>query len=154
MKKRTILISLLTFTVCLISLSMVYKANAEPKSSTKNEDLKELMELTGAGQLGIQVMEQLIASFNQGNTGIPDKFWGEFMAEVNANELVELVIPIYGKYLTHNDVKQLIRFYKRPVGKKLIEVQPMIMQESMMIGQEWGLKIAEKVVKSLKDKGY
>ena len=76
------------------------------------------------------------------------------MAEVNANELVELVIPIYGKYLTHNDVKQLIRFYKRPVGKKLIEVQPMIMQESMMIGQEWGLKIAEKVVKSLKDKGY
>jgi|TARA_B100001971_G_C18119320_1_gene498532 hypothetical protein len=133
---------------------MVYKANAEPKSSTKNEDLKELMELTGAGQLGIQVMEQLIASFNQGNTGIPDKFWGEFMAEVNANELVELVIPIYGKYLTHNDVKQLIRFYKRPVGKKLIEVQPMIMQESMMIGQEWGLKIAEKVVKSLKDKGY
>jgi len=154
MKKRTIFVTLSTFTVCLIFLTILYNANADPKSPSKHEDLKELMELTGAGQLGIQVMEQMIGSFKQGNTGIPDKFWDEFMSEVNVNELVELVIPIYGKYLTRNDVKQLIKFYKTPVGKKLIEVQPMIMQESMMIGQEWGQKIAEKVIKSLKEKGY
>lgn len=154
MKKRTIFVTLSTFTVCLIFLTILYNANADPKSPSKHEDLNELMELTGAGQLGIQVMEQMIGSFKQGNTGIPDKFWDEFMAEVNVNELVELVIPIYGKYLTRNDVKQLIKFYKTPVGKKLIEVQPMIMQESMMIGQEWGQKIAEKVIKSLKEKGY
>ena len=154
MKKRTIFVTLSTFTVCLIFLTILYNANADPKSPSKHEDLKELMELTGAGQLGIQVMEQMIGSFKQGNTGIPDKFWDEFMSEVNVNELVELVIPIYGKYLTRNDVKQLIKFYKTPVGEKLIEVQPMIMQESMMIGQEWGQKIAEKVIKSLKEKGY
>jgi hypothetical protein len=38
--------------------------------------------------------------------------------------------------------------------KKSIEVLPQISQESMVIGQEWCKKLAEKSTKKLKDKGY
>ena len=42
MKKRTILVTLSTFTVCLIFLTILYNANADPKSPSKHEDLKKL----------------------------------------------------------------------------------------------------------------
>jgi hypothetical protein len=67
---------------------------------------------------------------------------------------VALVTPIYDKYYTEADIDQLITFYNSPIGKKSVELMPVIMQESMSVGQEWGKKIAEKIAKKLKDKGY
>jgi hypothetical protein len=63
-------------------------------------------------------------------------------------------VPIYDKYYTETDIDQLIEFYKSPVGKKMIEVQPQLTQESMLAGQTWGRQIAEKVMHRMKEKGY
>ncbi len=154
MKRRAVVLSILTVILCAVALSMSVEGNTQRKSPTRNEDIEKLLELTGAGKLGIQVMNQMIPVFKQGNPGIPDKFWKDFMAEVNAKELVEMVIPIYGKYLSHDEVKQLIKFYDTPVGKKLIEVQPKIMLESMIAGQKWGQQLGEKIAEKLKEQRY
>ena len=73
---------------------------------------------------------------------IPAKFWTEFSAGVNTKEILSLMIPIYDKYLSHNDIKAMIHFYQSPAGKRLITAQPKIAQESMMVGQQWGERIA------------
>jgi hypothetical protein len=65
-----------------------------------------------------------------------------------------MAVPSYEKYFTHADIKELIRFYESPIGKKLISVQPKIMQECMVAGQEWGRKLGEKVAKKLQEQGY
>ena len=64
------------------------------------------------------------------------------------------MIPIYDKYYTEDDIKQLTDFYQTPIGKKVISNTPLIMQESMQAGQSWGQKIGEKVIENLKVKGY
>jgi len=126
----------------------------EVDSLAKRADIRRMMELSGAGKLGVQVMNQMIAAFKQSMPGLPDKFWKDFMAEVDPNELVEIVIPSYDKYFTHNEIKELIKFYESPVGKKLTGVQPHILQECMTAGQEWGRKLGEKVAKKLQEQGY
>ena len=57
-----------------------------------------------------------------------------------------LTIPIYQKHLTQEDIAALNKFYDSPAGKKMIKVQPLIMQESMAVGQAWGQKIAQEVI--------
>jgi hypothetical protein len=120
---------------------------AEPASK---KSIEKLMQRTGAGNMGIQVMNQMLPALKKMVPDAPEKFWTDFMAEVDANEMVNLVIPIYQKYLTEEDVEVMNKFYNSPTGKKLIRVQPQIMRESMMLGQQWGQGIAQKVLTKYK----
>jgi hypothetical protein len=115
----------------------------------KQADIVRLMKLTGAGNIGLQAMDQMIISLKGAMTNVPEKFWTEFRKEVNADELVNLIIPVYDKHLSHAEVKELIRFYETPVGKKMISVMPAITQESMQVGQQWGMGVAMRAKQKL-----
>jgi len=49
----------------------------------------------------------------------------------------QVIYPIYNKYLTLDEIREIIRFYKTPAGKKIISVLPKMMQESMQATQPW-----------------
>ena len=119
-------------------------AYSEPASP---ESIRKLMESTGAGEVGVQVINQMLPAMKQLVPNAPEEFWQDFMAEINADEMIDLVIPIYQKYLTEEDIQAINAFYNTPEGKKLIRVQPLIIQESMQVGQQWGEEIARKVIK-------
>lgn len=65
-----------------------------------------------------------------------------------------MLAPVYIKYMTIEDLKEMKIFYQIPVGKKYAISSPMIMQESMQVGQQWGKKLGEDVIKKLQEKGY
>jgi len=125
----------------LVSPALAQSAAAD---AAKQADIQKLMNLTGAGNLGMQAMDQMIASMKGAMANVPEKFWVEFRKELNADELVNQIIPIYDKHLTHAEVKELIKFYETPVGKKMITVMPAITAESMQVGQHWGLEVARR----------
>ena len=56
--------------------------------------------------------------------------------------------------MTLEDLKEIIRFYQTPVGQKFAKSTPLIMQESMQIGQQWGMKLGLEITKKLEEKGY
>ena len=110
------------------------------------ESVSRLMHKTGAGNMGVQVFQQMLPALKKMVPDAPEDFWAEVMSEVDANTIVELVIPVYQKYLTEQDIRAINAFYDSEAGKKLIEVQPAIMQESMLIGQQWGKEVARGVI--------
>ena len=118
------------------------------------KDIRELLVLTGSAEMGIQVMGQMISYFKESYQAAPDEFWNQFMDQFQADDLINLILPIYEKHYTHQDIKDLIAFYKTPIGKKSIEVLPNITQESMTAGQQWGAELGEKIVNELKKEGY
>ncbi|VAW73483.1 FIG01059457: hypothetical protein [hydrothermal vent metagenome] len=136
--------------ICLfLSISAIpVSSMAEPASK---ESIKKMMVKTGAGKMGVQVMGQMIPALKQMIPDAPEEFWQGIMAEVNADKLIELVIPVYQKHLTEEDIKGINAFYDSPAGKKLIKVQPEIVQESMLIGQKWGEQIAQDVLLKYKE---
>ncbi len=112
------------------------------------------MVLTGAGELAVQVMNQMINSYKTAKPEIPEKIWQDVMKEIKVDELNNLVIPIYDKYLAHDEIKEMIKFYESPLGKKLISIMPRIAQESMLVGQQWGRELGTKVGRKLQEQGY
>ncbi len=129
-----------------------FLANAQDNS--KREKIKHLLELTGSGKLGMQVMDQMMSSFKNSYSTVKQEFWDNFRKEINANDIENLILPVYDKYYTETDIDQLITFYNSPIGKKMINTMPLVMQESMKAGQNWGREIDEKVLARLKEKGY
>lgn len=123
---------------------------APPASATTPEELaRKLIELTGGGSLGKQVMGQMLDMFRTSNPSLPDEFWTEVMASVDEDELVDLAVPIYVKNLTVDEMQAAIAFYSTPHGRSLVSKLPVIMQESMTAGQKWGEQLGRQIYEKI-----
>ena len=123
-------------------------------TAEKRADIKRLMEVSGVGSLASQIVNQMISTYKQGHAGVPDKFWDGLVAQSGSNELLEMCLPSYERHFTHEEIKELIRFYETPIGAKLVRVQPQVLQECMVAGEIWRQKLADKIAQSLRAKGY
>jgi len=87
-----------------------------------------------------------------------DDFEKEFLASININELVDLVVPIYDRHLSEEDVDGMLAFYRSPLGQRVIKALPEITAESQRAGQEWGqelgMKVGRKIAKKLDHGDY
>ena len=64
-------------------------------------------------------------------------------------ELEDMVIPIYVKHLTAEEMDASIAFYRTPIGQSILQKMPAVMQESMQAGQQWGMKLGQQIAEEL-----
>jgi hypothetical protein len=143
--------------VVVASMAAAVMLCAPPASaadSAKQKDIRKLLELTGSGQIGLQVARQMVDSFRTSMPNVPAAFWDDFLKQARGEDLVDLVVPVYDRHLSHEDVKQLIVFYESPTGRKFVSVLPDITRDSMAAGQKWGEQLGQNVMRKLQEKGY
>jgi hypothetical protein len=132
-------------------------AAAAKGSKAKIKDIQTLLKLSGADTMGQQILTQMIANFRASMPDVPGKLWDRFLKKADTRDLLRKIVPIYDKHLAHEDIKGLIAFYKSPLGRKFVRVQPQLVADSMQAGQQWGRGIAEQLMrevqKSQKRKG-
>jgi uncharacterized protein len=127
----------------LPSMACAQDESAHPNASP--EDLaRQLIHLTASGDLGKQVVTQMVDIFRKANPKVPDEFWTDFVASFDPKQMEDLVVPIYVKNLTPEEMRASIQFYSSPVGQSLVHKLPAILQQSMAVGQEWGQKLARE----------
>jgi len=129
---------------CTLSSISVFAQEAS------TESVKNLMKRSGAAEMGIQMMNQMLPALKRMIPDAPEEFWVDMMKEINADAIIDQVIPIYQKHLTQKDVLAITEFFNTEAGKKLVSTQPQIMQESMIVGQQWGQETAMKVMEKYK----
>jgi len=75
-----------------------------------------------------------------------------------SDDLLKLVGDIYARNFTAAELREVIAFYRSPVGQKFLEKMPAIAQESMISGQKWGQEIAgelrTKIIEELRKRGH
>ncbi len=149
----------------LLLVALIYHAAAADNlTPEKNNDIKRLIEMTGgtniAKQFSSAVTQQLSQMLKSANANIPDTALQAMEKDISVlitenisapGGLVDQVVPIYDKYLTHPEVKELLAFYQTPLGTKLRSVLPQITQESMMAGQQWAQKLGPDIDKRVED---
>jgi uncharacterized protein len=143
---------ILAATAAVLLLSAPVRAG-EPAAEARHADIRKLMVLTGAGELGVQTAHQMLQALRPMVPEAPESFWQELAARIRPDDLVDMVVPIYAKHLDAKDVKDLIAFFESPAGRKLTKAQPAILQESMAAGQVWGRRIAEDIVRQAQARG-
>jgi len=109
------------------------------------------------------VIEQAKNLFLRTNPGLA-KDLNEVATKLRADyaarnaELREHVVKIYASHFTEKELKDALAFYKTPVGRKLIEHEPKILEQSMNDVQVWANKLSEEVVgkmrAEMKKKGH
>ena len=57
---------------------------------------------------------------------------------MDKQDLMDKIVPVYQKNLSEDDIQAILSFDNTPDGKKLLASQPVIMQESVQIDQQWG----------------
>jgi hypothetical protein len=70
----------------------------------------------------------------------------EFTNDVMSS-LIEMLVPVYKKHFTEQDLKDAIELFKTPIGKKISEKSPIIAQESMQASMQWGMELSSKLQK-------
>jgi len=138
---KQLILLLLAITVCSLSPA---RADVSPE---KRAQIEKLLQLTGTERLMGQMENQLIASFRAQMPQVPEAFWTKFQQKMNTREMLDLIIPVYDKYYTLDDLKAVNAFYQTPVGQKVLSTLPQVMQETMKIGQEWGEKKGEEAAR-------
>ena len=124
---------------------------------TKQADIKKLLGITGASNTGLRVFSQVIGMFQRAHSDVPEAVWIEMVSGAEAKVdafVMEMLVPIYDKHLTHADIKDLIAFYETPVGRKLLAVMPQMHHESRTAGEIWGREFARTVQEKLAEKGF
>lgn len=120
----------------------------------KIENIKNLLEITGAKAMNEQMLTQMINAIKAQYPDVPEQFWDTFAAEISADDLINEYIPLYDKYFTNEEIKGMIAFYQTPLGKKTLSVLPQISQDSMAIGIRYGRQAARRAIQKLKSEGY
>jgi hypothetical protein len=153
MIKRTIVGVLLA-----LCLADAYGQSQADKPAASQESVRRLLELSEGSKIGIQVVEQLIPAFQKLAPQVPETVWQELRSEVleefKRGGVEDVLVPIYTKYFNEDEVRQLIAFYESPVGRKLVSVQPKLVQDSFEAGQQLGREWAKRLAEKLKKRGY
>jgi hypothetical protein len=68
--------------------------------------------------------------------------------------MVDIYVPIYSKYLTLADLRELNALYATPVMRKAVGATPAIMQEGMSAGAALGQEIMTELQRELQAGGY
>jgi hypothetical protein len=154
----------------LIALAITCPAVAQaedPIPDDFRESTLELMQLTGADQIGIQigaamgtqVFDALVGEYAELTDEDLEIITEEFEAALAAriDVLMEELVVLYARYFTHEDILGMIEFYETPLGQKTVRVLPQLMQEAMAVGQAWGqelgAEIGDVVVERLQERG-
>lgn len=98
--------------------------------------VRRLLELTGAARQTLAGMEALVPAQRAAMPQVPAAFWDAFLARARHDlpQLIDSIIPVYTAHFSKAELTELVRFYESPIGRRLSDVQPLLMQESMQVG--------------------
>jgi len=136
-------------------------ALAQPKPSAEAVDTaKQIVTLKGGDALFAAlipgVIEQGKAMFEQQNPAL-----GKDLSTVAAklrtdlaprvSEINDEIAKAYASHFTEAELKELLAFYKSPVGRKMTIEEPKAIQEGMMFAQEWSNKFSDEVLRKFRE---
>jgi hypothetical protein len=89
------------------------------------------------------------------------KVFGEAYAgalKLNIGDLVTEIANVYADEYTEDELKQIIAFYKSPVGQKYLDMAPTLTQRAAALGQTWQQKNEQPAqsmaAQEMKKKGF
>jgi uncharacterized protein len=125
---------------------------------SKEDDIRKMLHLTGAGKIGEQIMDQMFDTLRQSMRQVPQHVWdeiiNEFKVEFAADKLIEMNVPIYARHFSQDEIRELIAFYESPIGRKLASVTPLLAKESFEVGVAHGQRVMSNVLERLQSRGY
>lgn len=137
----------------LVACPFAAARGAPPSTEVTDAEIRTLLHVNGsediAAQLAPAIAQAVISTLHRATPGpsthiddvVSNVVEGYVREQAVQDSLIDLLVPVYEKHLTKDDVEQLIAFYRSPVGRKLASVTPAISLESAKVGQQWAVSL-------------
>lgn len=138
-------ILLISFTVFVLSVSNAFAqvpVFSKPVSAETRELVRTLLEANGMRSSMIRIFEDII---NQA----PAESQKDLRAVLKGDAIIDNMIPVYASHFSNAEIKELINFYKSPVGVKNLSLTPVLMTEVMQVSQKYFEESVKKLPKPI-----
>ncbi|HZV24491.1 MAG TPA: DUF2059 domain-containing protein [Luteimonas sp.] len=115
----------------------------------KAKVIRRLLEVTGAANIGQQMMDAMVVAEKQSHPDVDPKILDRLRAKLDVNDMLEMVVAIYDRHFSTEDLQATLDFYQSPAGQRVLKELPPVMKESMAVGQAWGRQKAMELMKEL-----
>jgi hypothetical protein len=126
----------------LLTVALVFFAQLSFAQDAFKTDVLKLIENSGAAGPMKSAKDQIM-------TAIPEDKKAVFSKEFDATlpSLYDKMAKVYMETYTHQDIKDMLKFYESPIGKKMAEKSGELATKSMAAGQEWGMELQTVMMK-------
>lgn len=136
--------------VLLVFLGLTFSAGVFAQTDSLQAKITQLLELSGAEQQFISSamnmidMQQQQPAFAQ----IPEAWWASFKEKVRTQgwkDIAPSLANIYRENYSEEEIDYLIAYHSNPLTQAIMAKLPVIQQQSMQVGQQWGETIAQQL---------
>lgn len=121
---------------------------------------KELLEIKGAenllGPIVPGVVETAKNTLMQANPNLVKEL-NEVAVQLRSElaprgaEVTQEFVVLYAQRFSEPELKQIVAFYRSPLGKKLLTDEPAIMDQGFKQAQNWANRLSEQVIARFRD---
>lgn len=101
-------------------------ADVQAYARAKRDLVIELLRVTQAQRQAQEMLDTMLAM-------LPEDIQETLRETFKPDEMVREIIPVYEKYLSVEDLRSILAFYRSPVGQKLLHVQPQLTKDAMIV---------------------
>jgi hypothetical protein len=135
-----------------ISLALV-TAMPAAAAQPNTKQVRELFEVMHMSQMFGNMNTQMAGVMGRAVPCVPASYWQNFIDASGSEQLLTRMVPIYQQHFTADEVTGLLKFYRSPLGQKVITEMPLTMAEGMKVGQAWGRERGQAMIQTLQQKG-
>ncbi|MGH9774072.1 MAG: DUF2059 domain-containing protein [Candidatus Acidiferrales bacterium] len=126
----------------------------DPEKEKEIRRLLQLMDVRGILEQSMASMEQQMKDAAPANQSDAEKqfsqlFLEKFRGKVKPEEFINMMIPVYDKYFSVEEVRGLNAFYETPLGQQVVKKLPKAVSEAQSAGFEYGRQAGEAAVQEV-----
>ncbi|RUL66272.1 DUF2059 domain-containing protein [Dyella dinghuensis] len=125
-------------------------AIAAPPSTEK---VQQLIEMMGVPAQFTDMNNQMTSMMSLQFPCVDASYWQTYIDKNGQAQLVQAMIPAYQHHFSAEDVDGLIKFYKTPLGQRLVSQMPGTMTEAAQAVQQWGRQRTSEMFAELQKSG-
>ncbi len=141
----------------IVFFGLIYCATAQENKQQDTippemeKDIIYLLKTSGTADFAYIIIDDVIQNYKQYITDTPEGYWEKVAVETDIMPFIKAVVSVYTKRFTHEEIKQLIKFFDSPVGNKwalsLKDMNQEVMEQANLFGQNIFSEINKKLVK-------
>jgi hypothetical protein len=84
---------------------------------------------------------------------VPAEYWQNYLDANATQQFIGRLVPVYQKHFNAEELEGLLKFYRSPLGQKVINEMPTTMAEANQAGRQWSQERSDQMIAELKQKG-
>ncbi len=143
--------------LALLSLATGPAAASEPKrpavtariDPTKAALIRQVIDATGATRNAQENVDQMIDMLRKASPDTPELLWVRLREKVDPREIFDIVVAVYDRHYSLEEIRGLLAFYESPAGKVFLREMPKANQEVEQEIEAWSGRVATELIQEL-----